>query len=166
MEPQERRGNLIERHDWKVWAVLSAIVILFGLGDMGSGGTTFTEGESALFFGITGTTWQELKSADPAAARFIDSQVRTGGRHLLLIGLLSLAITVFGLRRAQRWAWLTMWVWPLWLLLTVISLVLTKKVPGAGVPVPIISGTIFLVITVATLALSYRKYTTTVRTPV
>jgi hypothetical protein len=128
------------------------------VGDIQNGGATYETGEAVLFAGITGMTWDELKAADPAAARFIDGQVRLGGAELLLIGLLSLAITVFGLRRGQRWAWVTMWLWPAWLVLLMIMLLLTEKVPGAGIPVPVISGTIFLIITVATLAMSYRKY--------
>jgi hypothetical protein len=32
------------------------------------------------------------------------------------------------------------------------------KVPGAGVPVPVISGTVLLVVTVPTLLLTYRTY--------
>jgi hypothetical protein len=51
-------------------------------------------GETTLFSGITGTTWDELKTADPAAARVIDSLVRSGGAHLLFVGLLSLAISL------------------------------------------------------------------------
>lgn len=158
METHERRGNLIERNDWKVFAVLSVIIALFGAGDIAMGGSAYTDGESVLFSGITGRTWDELKAADPAVARLIDGHVRSGGTHLLFIGLLSLAVSVFGLRRRQRWAWMTMWLWPLYLILVVTTLALTEKVPGAGVPVPIISGTIFLIITVGTLALSYRKY--------
>lgn len=161
METHERRGNLIERNDWKVWAVLSVIFVLFGAGDIQMGGLTYAGGEAVLFSGITGTTWDELKAADPAAARLIDSLVRSGGTHLLFIGLLSLTVSLFGLRRGQRWAWLTMWLWPLYLVLVVTTLALTEKVPGAGVPVPVISGTIFLIITVGTLALSYRKYSAT-----
>jgi hypothetical protein len=153
-----RGQGIIERNDWKVWAGISVIVVLFGVGDIPTGGATFEMGEAVTFAGITGMTWDELEAADPAAARFIDGQVRLGGAQLLLIGLLSLAITVFGLRRGQRWAWATMWLWPLWLTLVLIMLLLTERVPGAGVPVPMISGTIFLIITVATLALSYRKY--------
>jgi hypothetical protein len=154
----ERRGNLIERHDWKVFAGLSLIVVLFGAGDIQMAGSTYADGEAVFFSGITGTTWGELKTADPAAARLIDSLVRSGGAHLLFIGLMSLAVSLFGLRRGQRWAWLTMWLWPLYLLLGVTTLALTEKVPGAGVPVPMISGTIFLIITVGTLVLSRRKY--------
>lgn len=161
MEADRGRGSLIERHDWKVWAGISLIIILFGVGDMQIGGATYGVGEAVQFAGITGTTWDELKAADPAAARFIDSQVRSGGAQLLLIGLLSFAITLFGLRRGQRWAWRTMWLWPLWLVLVLIVMLLTERVPGAGIPVPMISGTIFLFITVGTLVLSYRKYNPT-----
>jgi len=151
---------LIDRNDWTVFALLSVIVVLFGVGDIAMGGSAYADGESALFSGITGATWDELKAADPAVARLIDGHVRSGGTHLLFIGLLSLAVSVFGLRRRQRWAWLTMWRWPLYLVLGVTTLAMTEKVPGAGVPVPMISGTIFLIITV-TLALSYRKYSST-----
>jgi hypothetical protein len=158
MGAHDRRGNFIERNDWKVFAVLSVIIALFGAGDIAMGGSAYADGESVLFSGITGRTWDELKAADPGAARLIDSMVRSGGAHLLFIGLLSLAVSVFGLRRGQRWAWMTMWLWPLYLLLAVAMLALTEKVPGAGVPIPMISGTIFLILTVGTLALSYRKY--------
>jgi hypothetical protein len=161
METHDRRGNLIERSDWKVFAGLSVIVALFGAGDILMGGSTYAGGEAVLFSGITGTTWDELRAADPAAARLIDSMVRSAGAHLLFIGLLSLAVSLFGLRRGQRWAWVTMWLWPLYLVLGVTTLALTEKVPGAGIPVPMISGTIFLIITVGTLALSARKYSAT-----
>jgi len=160
LETHERRGNLIERNDWKVWVVLSVIFVLFGAGDLQMGGSAYADGETVLFSGITGRSWDEFQAADPGAARLIDSMVRSGGAHLLFIGLLSLAISIFGLRRGQRWAWVTMWLWPLYLLLAVAMLAVTEKVPGAGVPVPMISGTIFLIITVGTLALSYRKYRT------
>jgi hypothetical protein len=158
VEADRGRGTFIERNDWKVWAGISLIIILFGVGDIQIGGATYEVGERVMFEGITGMTWGELKAADPAAARFIDGQVRLGGAYLLLIGLLTLAITIFGLRRSQRWAWLTMWLWPAWLALVLIMILLTEKVPGAGIPVPMISGTVFLIITVATLILSYRKY--------
>jgi hypothetical protein len=72
---------------------------------------------------------------------------------------LTIAIAVLGLRRGQRWAWLTMWlVGPLSLALSLIVLLSTEKVPGAGVPAPLIGQTIFLIITVGLLLLTYRKY--------
>lgn len=150
--------SFVERHDWKVWVFLSVIIAFFGVGDIQIGGETFAGGEAVAFQGITGMTWDQLKAADPAAARLIDSQVRSGGALLLFIGLLNLAIALYGLRRGERWAWFTMWLWPGWLVLLLVQLVFTERVPGAGVPVPAISGTIFLVLTLGLLALSYRKY--------
>jgi len=52
-----------------------------------------------------------------------------------------------------------MWLWPIWLVLVLVLTLTTERLPGSGVPVPIISGVMFLVICVATLVLSYRRYT-------
>ena len=157
--------RLLERHDWKVWVFLSVIIALFGVGDIQIGGETYAGGEAVAFSGITGMTWDQLKSSDPAAARLIDSQVRSGGALLLMVGLLSLAVAINGLRRGERWAWLTMWLWPAWLVLLLVQLMFTERVPGAGIPVPAISGSIFLVVTLGLLALSYRKYRATSARP-
>jgi hypothetical protein len=150
--------RFVERHAWKVFAGLSLIVILFGIGDLLQGGETFRSGESVLFQAITGNTWDELVAADPAAARLIDQQVRSTGGILIVMGLLSLAVCVTALRRGERWAWYSMWIWPLWFLLIYATFWTVQPDFGGGVPVPLVSGTIFLVITVVTLALSYRRY--------
>jgi hypothetical protein len=132
---------------------------MFGLADMLIGGSTLASGEAVLFKGITGMTWEELQAAEPGAARFIDYHVRSSGASIFWAGLLTLAIAVFGLRRGQRWARLTMWlVGPLNLALGVVTLLSTEKVPGAGVPAPLITQTILLVIAVGLLLLTYRKY--------
>jgi len=98
----ETRDSFFERNAWKVFATLSSIIVLFGVGDIAVGGSTFESGEVVMFTGITGTTWSALQSADPGAARLIDAQVRAGGTQLLLIGLLSLAICITGFRSGQH----------------------------------------------------------------
>jgi hypothetical protein len=159
MDTQERRLNIVERYDWVVWVVLGLIGIMFGLADMLLGGSTLAGGETVLFEGITGKTWGEVQAAEPGAARFIDYQLRLNGASIFWASLLTLAIAVFGLRRGQRWAWLTMWlVGPLSGVLSVIVLLSAEKVPGAGVPAPLITQMIFLIITVGLLLLTYRKY--------
>lgn len=159
METQERRWNIVERYDWVVWVVLGLILIMFGVVDMLTGGPTLASGEAVLFQGIAGMTWEELQVAEPGAARFIDYQVRSAGGTILLAGLWTIAITVLGLRRGQRWAWLTMWLlWPPSLVLSLIVLLSTERVRGAGVPVPLIGQPILLVIAVGLLLLTYRKY--------
>lgn len=159
MDTQERRLNIVERYDWVVWAVLGLIGVMFGVSDVLTGGPTFASGEAVLFEGITGMTWDELRVAEPGAARFIDYQARSAGGSILLAGVLTITITVLGLRRGQRWAWLVMWLLgPLSIVLSLIVLLSTEKVPGAGVPGPLIGQTIFLTIAVGLLLLTYRKY--------
>jgi hypothetical protein len=159
MDTQERRLNIVERYDWVVWVVLGLLLVMFGVTDMSTGGPTFASGEAVLFEGITGMTWDELQVAEPGAARFIDYQVRSAGGSILFGGLLTIAITILGLRRGQRWAWLTMWlVWPLSLVLSLTVLLSTEKVPGAGVSVPLIGQPILLITAVGLLLLTYRKY--------
>ena len=159
MDTQQRRLNILERYDWVVWTILALLGALMGVSDMLTGGRTYASGEAVLFEGITGMTWDQLQVAEPGAARFIDFQVRSSGGWILFSGLLTIAIAVLGLRRGQRWAWLMMWlVGPLSIVLTLIVLLSTAKLPGAGVPGPLIGQTIFLIITVGLLLLTYRKY--------
>jgi hypothetical protein len=159
MHTQQRRLNILERYDWVVWAILALLGVSMGVTDMLTGGRTYASGETALFEGITGLTWDQLQAAEPGASRFIDYQARSSGASIVFGGLLTIAIAVLGLRRGQRWAWLLMWlVGPLSLVLTLSVLLSTERVPGAGVPVPLIGQTIFLIITVGLLLLTYRKY--------
>jgi hypothetical protein len=51
-----------------------------------------------------------------------------------------------------------MWIWPLWTALAALLALRVEKVPGAGTPIPAISGSLFFVITVLVQLLSYRKY--------
>jgi hypothetical protein len=155
----QRRLNIVQRYDWVVWVVLALLGAMMGVYDMLTGGPTDASGEAVLFEGITGMTWDELQVAEPGAARFIDYQVRSAGASLLFFGLLTITIAVLGLRRGQRWAWLTMWlVGPLSIVLSLIVLLSTERVAGAGVPAPLIGQSIFLTIAVGLLLLTYRKY--------
>lgn len=150
--------RFFERHAWKVFLGLSLVIGLFGVGDMIAGGSTFQSGEAVTMQGITGMSWEELQAVSPRVANFIDLQVRTGGAHLIIIALLSITVCLTGLRRGGRWAWYAMWAWPLWMVLVVPVFLNVEKVPGSGTPVPAISGSFFFVLTVLTLALSYRKF--------
>lgn len=153
-----RTESFFERHAWKVFLVLSGILILFGLGDIFTGGATFSSGEAPTVLGISGMTWEQLGAASPNSATMIDYLVRAGGVHLFVLGLLSLVICLTAFRRGERWSWFAMWLWPLWMVLVVMLLLSAYKQPGPGVPPPLVSGSIILILAVVTLVLAYRKY--------
>ena len=146
-----RRDNLIERNDWKVWAFLSVFFLLFAVEQIRMGGSAFGGEEADRFAAITDTTWDELSAADPGLAQLIDSEVRAAGATAAAVTIFSFSLAVFGLRSRQRWAWVTMWAWPLWFVLTWIM----TPAPGTFA---IVIWIIVLVITVGLLALTYRKY--------
>lgn len=154
----QKSETFIERYSWIVFLVLSLIIALFGLGDILTGGSTFESGEAPTMQGISGMTWQELGSTSPNAAHMIDYLVRAGGAHLFVLGLLSLIVAVTAFRRGDRWAWYAMWLWPFWLALIIVILLSAYKQPGEGIPPPLASGSIFIVLTLSTLLFSYRKF--------
>jgi hypothetical protein len=151
------RHSWFERNGWKVFTGISLIAAVFGLGDVIIGGSTFASGEGVLFNRLTGTTWDALQAADQGAANLIDYQVRAGGAYIALFGILSLAISMTALRHGEAWAWYALWVWPLGIAL-IVAVLWSATPPGEGIPVPIISGSITIVISLATLLFSARRY--------
>jgi hypothetical protein len=149
---------VIGRYVWVFFAAVGLIFVLFGRGDTASGGSTYDSGESVLFNAFTGTTWSALQSANPGAARLIDFGVRIGGVYFLLTGVLTLAISATAVRRGERWAWLVMWAFPLTVGVGLAILLFSLRLPDSGVPVPVISGSIIIVLSLAVLVLSAPRY--------
>ena len=150
--------TLFERHAWKVLLVFSVFMVLIGPPDLLAGGSFYKEGDVRLLQGISGMTWEQLEATSPNAAAMIDFKVRMGGLQYLFLGLFSVAITLTGFRRGERWAWYTMWLFPSFLALHSLVILNAYKHRDVGMPEPLVSGLIMFVITTLTLALSYRKF--------
>jgi hypothetical protein len=150
--------TFFERHAWKVLLFFGLFMSLIGLPDILVGGSFYQEVEGTLLGAITGMTWEQLEAASPDAAAMIDLKLRIGGVQFLFLGLFSMAIVLTGFRRGERWAWYTMWLHPLFLGLHTLVILSAYKHPQAGIPVPLVSGPVVLVITALTLALPYRKF--------
>ena len=147
-----------ERHAWKVLLFFGLFMALIGLPDILVGGSFYQEAEGTVLAAITGMTWEQLEAASPDAAAMIDLKLRLGGVQFLVLGLFSMAIAFTGFRRGERWAWYTMWLYPLFLGLHSLVILSAYEHPEAGIAVPLVSGPAVLVVTALTLALSYRKF--------
>lgn len=154
----QRSDTFFERHAWKMFLGLSLLIVVFGLGDIFSGAASFQSGEAPTMQGITGMTWQELEAASPGAATFIDFLARSGGAHLLTVGLFSAVVSLTSFRHGERLAWYGMWIWPLWIALFEGMMLNSYKTRGPSIPPPLISGPVFFSLSVLTLGLSYRKF--------
>lgn len=78
--------------------------------------------------------------------------------YMVFFGLFSMAIVLTGFRRGERWAWVTMWLFPLFFALHAFVILRAYKHPEVGTPEPLVSGSAVLAITTLTLVLSYRKF--------
>lgn len=152
------KTGAFERHAWKIFVGLSIIIGIFGIGDIRVGASELQTDEAVLMQSITRMSWNELKAANPRVANLIDLKWRSGGADFAFIAILSIIICLQGFRRGERWAWYAMWAWPLWLVVNIVLGVNVAKDPSYGTPVPVISGSVLLVVSVLTLALSYRKF--------
>ena len=150
--------TFFERHAWKVLLFFGLFMTLIGLPDLLTGGSYYEGGGASTLQGITGLTWEQLEATSPNAAAMIDFKVRMGGVQYIFLGLFSIAIALTGFRRGERWAWYTMWLFPLFFASHSLVILSAYNHLEAGIPAPLVSGPVVLVVTALTLVLSYRKF--------
>jgi hypothetical protein len=153
MTNRNKPENFFERSVWVLFLVIGVIEILFGAGDMIAG----IENDPAILISATGRTPAELKVQDPLIYNSMDHQQKVIGNFLLLTGLLISVISLTAFRRGARWAWFTFWVIAADMIFAAVSQYLSRK-PGESLAPPFYSGSLFAVLTIVWLALSYRKY--------
>ena len=153
MSNQSQPENFFERSVWVLFLILGVIEILFGVGDMIAG----IENDPAILISATGRTPAELKAEDPLLYNAMDHQQKLIGNMLLMTGLLVSIISLTAFRRGARWAWFTFWLIAAQMAFITISQYLNRQ-PGESLAPPFYSGSLFTVLTIVWLGLSYRKY--------
>lgn len=114
----------------------------------------FAEGHAWQVFLALGVIYIYFGSSDLTEAATYDSKL--AAMSLLVIGLFGTAISVTALRNGARWAWLTMFVWPLFgLSYTIFGLGKPFATIDAGAIAWVI---VFVVVPLSALALSGRRY--------
>ena len=153
-----RNLTWFERMAWIGLLAVSAIIGVFGVGDMLGGARDLQNGETVMMHSLTGLSWNEVQAASPGAANLIDWKFRTDGATLAVVAGLCLAIGLTGFRRGERWAWGALWALPAWMGLTAYFTVSAVRYPNFGTPIPAISGSILGAVCVLCLAASYRRF--------
>jgi len=150
---QNRKDNFFERTVWVLFLVIGVIYLIIAVLGIIWG----IDGDPAALESTTGMTPAKLKAQDPVIYRSIDQSARSWAKQDAVMGLMLSAIAVFSLRRGDRWAWFTMWLHPFSFMITV-YLSLANRLPGESLAPRFYSGSLFTVLTIVWLALSYRKY--------
>ncbi len=148
------RSSYMVRTAW-IWLLVPVLIlILFGIGDIVRG----TDADPAIVEGLTGLEPSEIEAVSPEAARYIDVQYRFGGIQLTYFALVLSSVLVFGFRRWQRWAWFTMWAFPLWAVSVSAVFFIVDRPDSAPIPPPMASGIVFFVYAAFWLTVSYRGF--------
>lgn len=154
MTANTKKDSVLERSAWIALIVVGATFGLFGLGDVILG----MDADPAIAESITGVPWEDLQASSPQIANLIDMYVRSLGSVMLVVSILSLAITLTAFKRGARWAWYALWVWPLWNA-AIFGLSFTaQRHPDFPPPPPLVSSPIFFTLTLLALILSYHKF--------
>jgi len=142
------------RHSWKLLLGVVLIIGVFGIGDVFRG----IDADPAIPLGVTGLTPDEIRATSQPLATLIDLQVRSGGLHLAIMSVLWSMILLIPFRRGERWAWYTMWTFPIWALVVSISFLFVELQPDVPLPPPAISGWVLFALTALTLLATRRAF--------
>ncbi len=146
--------SAIGRRGWWVLALVAALLVAFGVGDVLVG----VMADPAITRTLSGRSPVEIQASEPTAFRLYDFATRGAGLNLLFLGILLLAVVAIPYRAGQRWAWRVAWFLPAWA--AVIPLQFLAFGPAAGEPPapPMISGPIVAVLAAAALVLDRRRF--------
>jgi hypothetical protein len=153
MANQKKQESFFEGSAWVLFLIIGVLEILFGASDMTAG----IENDPAILISATGRTPAELKDQDASIYAAMDNQQKLIGCNLLITGLLVSVISVTAFRRGARWAWFIFWLIPVTMAFLVVSQYNSRQ-PGESLAPPFYSGSLFAVLTIVWLALSYKKY--------
>lgn len=147
-------GSLGHRIAIGILLFVSAVIVLFGVGDVING----QDADPAIANAYIGIDWERVKAETPAHARLIDLHTRAGGGHLIMLGVLSAMIVLGSFRKGERWAWYALWLWPLWTVFVFLLNFLSARQPDYPPPPPMLSAPVFFVVLVLALGLSARRF--------
>jgi len=126
--------------------------LVWHIGWMGRQPMRIAERHAWKYFLALGILFVAFGVSDVAiAVTFVSRQLAMA---LVVIAVLQLAISATALRSGDRWAWLVMWVWPLYLLADAVNL---ANEPTRGPEFAAFNASL-AAITALTLALSWRRY--------
>lgn len=100
-------GTVIERYGWVLLALLSAVIVVFGLQAFWA-----QDGTGAAINGSACCTGHRFSEAPSWTYEYSIELARYMGTYMVGTGVFGLAVVLAGLRRARRWAWTVCWYVP------------------------------------------------------
>lgn len=144
----------LQRRAWRLLLTMTVLIAVVGLWALIIG----IKEDASVPLGITGMTLSELEASSAQGYRLLDFEVRSGGMALIVIGTLLSLVLVGAFRQQRQWAWWAMWVLPIWAASAFVLILAIGVAPGQAPPWPMISGSIFAVLSTALLLVSAPRF--------
>ena len=148
---EERPIWQAQQYAWWWFALLATVLVVVGLAELASGAPIVTLDNVQT---LTGMTVDELAATSREAYPLIEFNVRVEGLHLIWIGALLGAIVVYGLRQDRRWAWWTMWTFPIYTVSLLALNLVVETAPGQAPAGQAFTGAIVGMLSAAVLLIS------------
>ena len=145
----------LQRYAWWWFALLATVTVVVGVAELANGTPIVTiDNVQAL----TGMTNAELAAKSSEAYPLFEFNVRVEGLHLIFIGVLMGAIVVYGVRLGQRWAWWTMWSFPIYTASLLVLNLLVTTAPGQAPAAQAFTGAIVGTLSAVVLLVSAPRF--------
>jgi energy-converting hydrogenase Eha subunit A len=145
----------LQQYAWWWFALIAAVIVVVGVAELANGAPIVTiDNVQAL----TGMTNAELAAGSSEAYPLIEFNVRVEGLHLIWSGALMGAIVGSGLRQDQRWAWWTMWSFPMYTVSLLVLNLIVKTAPGQAPAAQAFTGAIVGLLSAVVLLVSAPRF--------
>jgi energy-converting hydrogenase Eha subunit A len=148
---EERSMAWVQQYVWWWFALLATLIAVVGVVELASGAPIVTLDTVQA---LTGMTNLELAAKSSEAYQLIEFNVRVEGVHLIWVGALMGAIVGCGLRQDRRWAWWTMWSFPIYTVSLLVLNIIVKTAPGQSPAAQAFTGAIVGVLSAVILLVS------------
>jgi len=110
------------------WTLVLAVASIQSL----AGGAMLLGGVQATFEGDTGVSWAAVEAAFPTVTAQFEIVSQSSLAGALVVGVYSAVVCIYGLRAGQRWAWLSLWLLPAYMLPGIAGLLGTDNQQAFG----------------------------------
>ncbi|MDV3244584.1 MAG: hypothetical protein LYZ66_05345 [Nitrososphaerales archaeon] len=142
------------KHAWILILVVFGFWLFRGVAGLLGGGSLFSIGLKNL----TGMDWNQIVSAQPGFATFINGSLIESSFFLIGFSLLGMAIARTSYRKGERWAWYVCWYLPLWYVSSIYLVATNAEGAGATAPFLYFFYLLLMIVTLLGLLLPYRKF--------
>ncbi len=153
MNPQTTEKGYV-KHAWMLILLVFAFWLFRGVAGLLGGGSLFSSGLKNL----TGMDWNQIVSAQPGFATFINGSLIESSLFLIGFGVFGMAIARTSYRTGDRWAWYVCWYLPLWYVSAIYLVATNAEGAGAAAPFLYFIYSLLMIVTLLGLLLPSRKF--------